>query len=77
MEDLTSYNYVNNSSFSWTRSVFMIKIQRQLNLTFVFLCIVSIVVNDDQQDAYILAYLLIPNQLYMLRAMSSPIIRST
>ena len=33
--------------------------------------------NDDQQDANILAYLFIPNQLYMFRAMSSPIIRST
>ena len=40
-------------------------------------CIVSIIVNDDQQDATILAYLFIPNQLYMFRAMSSPIIRST
>jgi len=36
-----------------------------------------IIVNDDQQDATILAYLFIPNQLYMFRAMSSPIIRST
>ena len=35
------------------------------------------IVNDDQQDATILAYLFIPNQLYMFRAMSSPIIRST
>ena len=34
-------------------------------------------VNDDQQDATILAYLFIPNQLYMLRAMFSPIIRNT
>jgi len=33
-----------------------------------------IIVNDDQQDATILAYLFIPNQLYMFRAMSSPII---
>ena len=32
---------------------------------------------DDQQDATILVYLFIPNQLYMFRAMSSPIIRST
>ena len=37
----------------------------------------SIIVNDDQQDATILDYLFIPNQLYMFRAMSSPIIRST
>jgi len=41
-----------------------------LNLTFVYPCIVSIIVNDDQQDATILAYLFIPNQLYMFRAMS-------
>jgi len=31
----------------------------------------------DQQGATILVYLFIPNQLYMFRAMSSPIIRST
>ena len=37
----------------------------------------DIIVNDDQQDATVLAYLFIPNQLYMSRAMSSPIIRST
>ena len=36
-----------------------------------------IIVNDDQQDATILAYLSIPNQLYMFRAITSPIIRST
>ena len=35
------------------------------------------VVNDDQQDATILAYLFIPNQLYVFWTMSSPIIRST
>ena len=34
-----------------------------INLTFVCPCIVSIIVNDDQQDATILAYLFIPNQL--------------
>jgi len=33
--------------------------------------------NYDQQEATILAYLFVPNQLYMFRAMSSPIIRST
>jgi hypothetical protein len=32
------------------------------------------IVNDDQQDATILAYLFIPNQLYMFRAMYSPIV---
>ena len=47
------------------------------DLTFMCLCIVSIIVNDDQQGATILAYLFIPNQLYMFRAMSSPTIRST
>ena len=47
------------------------------NLTFVCPCIVIIIANDDQQDTNILAYLFIPNQLYMFRAMSSPIIRST
>ena len=35
------------------------------------------VVNDDQQNANILAYLFIPHQLYMFRAMSSPVIRRT
>ena len=48
-----------------------------VNLTFVYPCIVSIIVNDDQQDATTLAYLFVPNHLYMFRAMSSPIIRST
>ena len=47
------------------------------NLTFVYPCIASIIVNDDQQDATILAYLFIPNQLCTFLAMSSPIIRST
>jgi hypothetical protein len=37
----------------------------------------KITVNDDHQDATILAYLFIPKQLSMFRAMSSPIIRST
>ena len=46
-------------------------------MTFVYPCIAIIIVNDDQQDATILAYLFIPNQLYMFRVMSSPIIRST
>ena len=46
-------------------------------ITFVCPCVVSIIVNADQQDATILAYLLIPNQLYIFRAMSSLIIRST
>jgi len=37
----------------------------------------NVIVNDDQQVATILAYLFIPNQFYIFRAMSSPIIRST
>ena len=49
----------------------------RVNLTFGYPCIASIIVNDDQQDANILAYLFIPNQLYMSRAIFSPIIRST
>ena len=32
-----------------------------------------IIVNDDQQDATILVYLFIPSQLYIFRAMYSPI----
>ena len=48
-----------------------------INMTFVCPCIASIIVNDDQKDATILVYLLIPNQLYMFRAMSWPIVRST
>ena len=48
-----------------------------INLPSVCPCIFSIIVNDDQQDATISAYLFIPNQLYVFRAMSSPIIRST
>ena len=38
---------------------------------------IILIVNDDQKDATILAYLLIPSQLYMFRAMSSPTIWST
>ena len=39
-------------------------IQRMLrNLTFLCPRLASIIVNDDQQDATILAYLFIPNQL--------------
>ena len=48
-----------------------------INVIFVCPGVVSVIVNDDQQDATILASLFIPNQLYMFRAMSSPIIRST
>ena len=52
----------------------------QLKVNLTFACpyyIVSIIVNDGQQDTTILAYLFIPNQLYMFWAMPSPIIRST
>jgi len=44
---------------------------------FVYPSIASITVNDDQQDATILVYLFIHNQLYMFRVMSLPIIMST
>ena len=37
----------------------------------------NLIVNDGQKDPSVLAYLFIPNQLYMFRAMYSPIIRST
>jgi len=37
----------------------------------------TLIVNDDQRDATILAHLFIPNQLYMFRSKSSPIIRNT
>jgi len=47
-----------------------------LHLTFVCPCNISIIVNDDQQDSTILAHLFIPNQLYMFRTMSLPIIRN-
>jgi hypothetical protein len=46
-------------------------------LTFVFPCIVSIIVIDEQRGKTVLVYLFVPNQLYMFRAMSSPIIRNT
>ena len=39
--------------------------------------LLSCIANDDQQDATILVYLFISNQLYMFRAMSLPVIRST
>ena len=32
---------------------------------------------DDQRDTNFLVYLFVPNQLYMFRAVFSPIIRST
>jgi len=48
-----------------------------LNLTSVCPCIVSVIVNDDRQDATLLAYLFVPSEPYMFRATCSPIIRST
>ena len=48
-----------------------------VQLTFMCQGIANIVVNDDQLDATILAYLFLHNLLYMFRAMFSPIIRST
>ena len=36
-----------------------------------------VVIVIDDQDATVLVYLFIPNQLYIFRAMYSPIIRST
>jgi hypothetical protein len=41
------------------------------------MCELTLILNYDQKDATILAYLFIHNQLYMFRAMSSPIIRSS
>jgi len=51
-----------------------IKYFEQKQMIFCYNCII---VNDNQKDATILVYLFIPNQLYMFRAMSSPIIRSS
>ena len=45
-------------------------------MTFLCSCTVSVILNDDHQDASVMAYLFIPNQLYTFRAMFSPIIRS-
>ena len=39
------------------------------DMTFVYPCVASIIVNDDQQGATIFVYLFIPNDLYMFRAM--------
>jgi len=48
--------------------------QTETILMFVCPCIVSIIVIDDQQDEnFWFIYLFIPNQLYMFRAMFSPI----
>ena len=59
----------------WVRITTLRKVA--VGSTFVCPCVVSIIVIDDQQDATILAYLFIPNQLCMFRAMFSPIIGST
>ena len=47
-----------------------------INLTFVCPCIVSIIVNDDQQDATILVYLFIPDQLRRHRLKPVEMIRN-
>ena len=39
--------------------------------------ILDTILNDDQQHATIFAYLFVPNQLYVFRALSSSIIGST
>ena len=52
-------------------------VKQNADLTSVYPRVIGIIVNDDQQDATILAYLFIPNQLYTFRAMTSPIISST
>ena len=55
----------------------MKKLDLDNTLAFVCPCFLSMTVNDYQKDENILAYLFIPNQLYMFRAMSSPIVQST
>jgi hypothetical protein len=40
-------------------------------------CWLRLILKDDQQDANILAYFFIPNQLYIFRVMSSITISST
>ena len=62
----------NRSAISLDLSSLKFQENDQNVLDFMYPCIVSIIVNDDQQDATILAYLFIPNQLYVFRAMSSP-----
>jgi len=52
--------------------VYVVRMIHRINscyfLTFVYPCIVSVTLNDYQQDATILAYFFIPNQFYMFRA---------
>jgi len=55
----------------------MIITQIVIHMTFLCPFIISIIVIDDKKYATILVYLFIPNQLYMFRAIFSPIIRST
>ena len=43
-----------------------IVIKISLIMTFVYPCIFSIIVNDEQQDATIWACLFFPNQLYVV-----------
>ena len=65
--DITLYQRTGNCML-YVNDVTVLKIKK---------AICCVIVNDDQQDATILAYLFVPNQLYMFRTMSSPIIRST
>ena len=55
----------------WVNEEFSEKVSVYIYITY------STIVINDQQDATISDYLFIPNQLYMFRAMFSPIIRST
>jgi len=73
--DVERYKYVTCTiGINFTIVYYFIE---EVCLTFVSPCFASIIVNDDQEDATILVYLFIRNQLYMFRAMFSPIIRST
>jgi len=66
------------TNYQPTRRHFPEDSNRHSSISFImFQTVYSIIVNDYQQDTTILAYLFIPNHLYMFRAMSSPNIRST
>ena len=65
------------NSFFYIPSWFSITLTRVRHNLFDWYSLVLVIVNVDQKYATILAYLFIPNQLYVFRAMSSSIIRST
>ena len=67
--DASQMPYVPNGTNVCTTKPLLLP-QTYQDLTFMYPCIVSIIVNDDQQDATIQVYLFIPSQLYMFRAMS-------